>query len=263
MAEQTPGERGVTPYPAASRPDPLVHGKRPGNLAPLARELAERIERLPDDVEAWCKESDRLAKEAILRAAKSDPSIRTTNFSGGVLARSRIEELRRNVEQIRVDGAAVAHWVEHHRHPREAERFKEQLQDLQREIDSAYSRIGKYKGQEVFAFAYKYSLPVKAAAESLPKVLRDWADDMEAKAKLGRLDTKDAPPGRNPVIFTVTEAARYVGVAPKTMRTWIRTLKLKVAEDQGDKRYEFDRGELDAQREAQLEKKKRSKNADR
>ena len=62
------------------------------------------------------------------------------------------------------------------------------------------------------------------------------------------------PPLDGTVIFSATEAARYVGATPKTMRSWIKDCLIS-AEDVGNKRYRFTLRELNAKKQAKADRK--------
>lgn len=133
------------------------------DVAALARELADRIGRLPDQVKACSRSGE---PPAVWYAA--------------------IDEI---MQKIIFDGEAVAHWVEDNRHPGEAREFRGALQGLHRAIDAPCIRAE----DDSIVYSWELDANFELLAESLVDDLERWADEMEAADTAPRLESITKP----------------------------------------------------------------------
>lgn len=97
------------------------------------------------------------------------------------------------------------------------------------------------------------------AADSMVAWVRETSTAVPKKGRVVADEVDAAPPetsGPQRVTMTIQQAADYVGVSDRTMRTWIKDFKVSADPAQGGD-YQFLQQELDTHRKAQQAKKKR------
>ena len=179
----------------------------------MARNLADRIERLPDHVndplqmpfvqealrgafEQLRSDRDLLAQQAELnedprKAERYRQPVESIPLPDDV-KRALEEGFERDesgvFEEIERDAAEIGEWLKDHRHPRESERFREYLKFVCGQAVAGWSGVEVRPG----VFKLDLSLWEAEAAEPLCNYLRELADEMATEPAASEADSQGA-----------------------------------------------------------------------